>query len=348
MKGRLKDPNFWEAWDDEELLSLRISDLNLKIQGSPIDMQIQRVFRELEAKGLRFKPHFWISDEWFSPDGVPGVALPFYLLHPRLISLEKKFMGYVEGLETQEALMIIRHEIGHAFDNAFKLRQSPERQRLFGPSRKRYPTSYLHSRFSKAFVQHLSSGYAQAHPDEDFAETFAVWLSPSSRWRSRYQGWPAMEKLLFMDDLMKSIRGRRALNSFRGTLAPMNRLQMTLGDYYRDKLKRFGLSRDRTLDTELFAIFGPAEGPKSLGRMDSRRADRFLMALRSELKSKVAQNLGEPAYRVDKVIRSIVERAESLDLNLKYSEGLTKKMLLDLVALQSLRFLETGKHRVVL
>src|SRR3954451_7396941 len=190
-------------WPDEKLLDLRMSQLGLAIESSVLADRIQELQVELDQRGLQaFKPHFWLSDEWFSPDGVPGVAIPFYLAHPRLERLERTFMLEVEGGTPEWCMRILRHEAGHAVDNAYKLRQRRRRQQVFGPSYKAYPQFYDPRPYSKSFVLHLDSWYAQSHPDEDFAETFAVWLNPQSDWRARYTDWPALKKLEYLEALM--------------------------------------------------------------------------------------------------------------------------------------------------
>src|ERR1043165_7262414 len=157
---------------------------------------------ERDVRQLMFRPHFWLSNEWFTPDGVPGIAVPFYLAHPRLEKLEMDQMLEVEGGTPEWCMKILRHEAGHAIDNAYRLRMRLGRQRVFGPSYMQYPDYYTPKPYSKSYVLHLDSWYAQSHPDEDFAETFAVWLTPDSDWKSRYAGWPALRKLEDMDGLM--------------------------------------------------------------------------------------------------------------------------------------------------
>ncbi|MGE4056575.1 MAG: putative zinc-binding metallopeptidase, partial [Vicinamibacterales bacterium] len=131
------------------------------------------------------QPHCWLSDEWFTPDGVPGVAIPFYLAHPRLEKLELAQMLEVEGGDATTCLRILRHEAGHAIDNAYQLRRRSTRRRIFGLPSLAYPEYYLPKPYSKSFVQHLDHWYAQSHPDEDCAETFAVWLDRGSQWPLR-------------------------------------------------------------------------------------------------------------------------------------------------------------------
>src|SRR5215207_347591 len=200
-------PDEWAQWPDERLLDLRINQLGVPLDGSVLDERLAELSSNLEGRGLTtFSPHFWLSAEWFSPDGVPGVAIPFYLAHPRLEKLERTQMLEVEGGTPSWCMKILRHEAGHAIDNAYKLRQRLRRQQIFGPSYMQYPAHYQPRPYSKSFVLHLDSWYAQSHPDEDFAETFAVWLNPGSDWRTRYVDWPAIKKLEYLDTLMRSLR----------------------------------------------------------------------------------------------------------------------------------------------
>ena len=187
---------------DERLLDMRIRDLPVRIEGSFLEDRVRRLHSELEERGIRFKPHVWLAHEWFTPDGVPGIAVPFYLSHPRLMKLERKQMLEVEGGSDAECMRILRHEAGHALDNAYRLHFRRRWRELFGSFREPYPQSYKPRPGSRNYVLHLNAWYAQAHPAEDFAETFAVWLTPASRWRVRYHGWPALRKLQYVNDLM--------------------------------------------------------------------------------------------------------------------------------------------------
>src|SRR5712692_10191877 len=180
----------WVSWSNEQLLTLPMSQLGVTLEGAFLSTQIQQLYAELAARQLLFRPHVWLSNEWFTPDGVPGIAVPFYLAHPRLAKLELDQMLEVEGGTPEWCMRILRHETGHALDNAYRLRQRRRRQQLFGRSSREYPEHYVPRPYSKRFVLHLEPWYAQSHPDEDFAETFAVWLSPEAEWRQRYADWP--------------------------------------------------------------------------------------------------------------------------------------------------------------
>jgi hypothetical protein len=199
----------WETLSDEQLLKRRLSSLRVTIEGTWLEDCVSNLHEELEERGIRLRPHAWISSEWFSPDSTPGIAIPFYLAHPRLMKLEKKMMLDVEGGTWSECMAILRHEAGHTVQQAYQLHRRRRWQQLFGLSSKSYPLHYRPNPASRRYVQHLRLWYAQSHPDEDFAETFAVWLRPRSNWRTRYAGWPALKKLEFVDELMAEIAGKR-------------------------------------------------------------------------------------------------------------------------------------------
>jgi hypothetical protein len=118
----------WTRLSDEELLKLRFCDLKLTVEGSSLRRRIARLYVELEERGIHFRPHVWLSEEWFSPDGVPGIAVPFYLAHPRLEQLERRIMREAEGGNSRWFMRILRHEAGHALDNAYRLRRRSTRR----------------------------------------------------------------------------------------------------------------------------------------------------------------------------------------------------------------------------
>src|SRR5580704_17097244 len=201
----------WVRLGDAALLKVRLCDLDLRVEDSRLARPMQRLYEELAGRGIEFKPHAWLSEEWFSPDGVPGIAVPFYLAHPRLERLERRMMRAVEGGNMRWLMRILRHEAGHALDNAYRLRRRASWRETFGPASLPYPERYRARPGSRRYVQHLGDWYAQSHPTEDFAETFAVWLTPRSPWKHRYASWPALRKLHFVHRLGAELRGRRAL-----------------------------------------------------------------------------------------------------------------------------------------
>lgn len=222
-----------------QLMATRICDLGLSIKNTNVVQLQNQLNAELVAKDLRFKPAIWISTAWFSPYGVPGFAIPFYLLHPRLCELEQKYMGEVEGGTDEWCMKLLRHETGHAIDNAFHLRKSKRRQALFGLSGTPYPTRYKPCAASTEFVNHLGNHYAQSHPDEDWAETFAVWLDPKSKWRTKYKNTAASTKLALVDELVSGVAGQRQLVRRVDEMEDIRTCRLQLVDYLRAKRQKY-------------------------------------------------------------------------------------------------------------
>jgi hypothetical protein len=249
---------------DEQLLDLRLSDLRLSIKGTPLEQRIAKLYDDLNARGLFFKPHVWLSEEWFTPDGVPGFAIPFYLAHPRLAKLERKQMFEAEGGTEQECFRIMRHEAGHAIDNAFYLHRRHRYRTLFGSFNRPYPNWYKPDPDSRHFVLHLPAWYAQSHPAEDFAETFAVWLTSGSRWRRQYQGWPALRKLGYVDELMRELAGKAPPNKARRRVAELPKLELTLREHYRNKRQYYAFQWPPDYDQGLLRIFSSEPRHKNL------------------------------------------------------------------------------------
>jgi hypothetical protein len=333
----------WSRLPDHKLLDLRLSDLDLNLERSPVMLRIQRLYRELERRHLEFRPHFWLSDEWYTPDGVPGIAIPFYLAHPRLAELERGQMREVEGGTAEWCMRILRHETGHAIENAYHLRRRRRRQQLFGNTSQPYPQHYAPKPYSKRYVLHLEAYYAQSHPDEDFAETFAVWLTPNSSWRRLYTGWPALRKLEYVDDLMHELAGRRPPVRTRRVVDPLPRLHKTLREHYRDKRSRYGLDSLREYDAALRLVFSTQKAYSAYPTAAS-----FLRSARPQLRRKVADLTGEHLYTIDLVLDDMIERAAELRLRLTRSAGQTMLDFGIVLTSQLMRFVRSGRHQVAL
>ncbi|MBL8858377.1 MAG: putative zinc-binding metallopeptidase [Planctomycetes bacterium] len=299
----------WVGWSDEKLLDLRFKDLDLSLSGTLVESCVEDLGAELEARGVRFRPHVWLSAEWMSPLGVPGIAIPFYLAHPRLARLERRQLLEVEGGTRKECMKILRHECGHAVQQAYRLQRRRRWQQLFGSSTKPYPDAYRPNPASKRFVQHLRMYYAQSHPDEDFAETFAVWMGPRTRWRKRYAGWPALDKLEFVDETMAEIGAQPAAVRSREHVEPLGSNTKTLRKHYAERRGRFQPSAVSSYDRHLRALFTPeADAP------DAERATRFLTRNRGEIRRLVSRWTGEYQFTLDMVLAEMIVRCRELGL----------------------------------
>jgi hypothetical protein len=339
---RRKGPAVWAGWDDKRLLSLRLDALDLPM-GPELEARIAELYEELASRGLVFRPHFWLSDEWFCPDGVPGVSIPFYLAHPRLARLELHQMLEVEGGTREECMRILRHETGHAIENAYRLRRRRRRRELFGSTSEPYPESYTPRPYSKSFVVHLERGYAQSHPDEDFAETFAVWLDPASDWRDRYQGWQALKKLEYIDELMGELVGVRPPVTNSAEPAPLSSFDKTLRAHYEEKRAHYGVERPRFYDRDLRRLFSAAPEHASLPSAAS-----FLARHRSELRKLANRWTHEYQYTIDRVLSDMIARCRELGLHLRVSPEQTKLEFAVLLTVQTMDHLHSGRHRVAL
>lgn len=315
----------WEDLSDEELLGRRLSSLKVGVKGTWLEDCLATLHEELEERGILLRPHAWISSEWFSPANTPGIAIPFYLAHPRLMKIERKMMLEVEGGTWSECMAILRHEAGHTMQHAYRLQRRRRWQQLFGLSSKRYPRYYRPNPASRRYVQHLRLWYAQSHPDEDFAETFAVWLRPRSNWRSRYADWPALKKLEYVDELMGEIAGERPVLTTRERVEPLAELGQTLGEHYRKKQAYYAFTPPKTYDRDLCRLF--SADPR---HARAQSASRFIRRHRAHIRQLVARWTGENQLTLDAVLDDMISRCRELNLR---AVGTERQLVADFTVL---------------
>lgn len=327
---------------DEQLLDLRICELPLHITGTPLEQRIARLYRELGSRGLHFRPHVWLSEEWFTPDEVSGFAIPFYLAHPRLSQLERSQMLEVEGGTERECLRIMRHESGHAIDNAFQLHRRRRYRELFGSFKQPYPNWYKPDPNSRGYVLHLPAWYAQAHPSEDFAETFAVWVASRSKWKKEYEGWPALNKLEYIDQLMKGLEGKMPVNDSREEAEELREIKITLREHYDKKRRYYAFQWPPAYDRDLSRIFSADNQHRC------STASGFLRRHRRELCREVAEGTGVHNYAIDQMIGHMISRCRELQLRVCLSEDITLHKALVLLTTQTINGINSGYHRIAL
>jgi hypothetical protein len=299
----------WADMADDDLLKLRICDLHVRIDGSELEPRISQLYIDLDLRNLPLKPDCYLGDEWFSPEGSPNIAIPFYLAHPRLKQLELEQMLEVEGGTYEWCLQILRHECGHAYDHAFRFSDTAEWAEVFGNREAEYqPESYQPRPYSKNFVRHLPKWYAQAHPDEDFAETFAVWLTwPEDEWRTQYGGWKALKKLEYVDAIMKSVRTQAPVVSRGRRLWDASRSKRTLAKYYAAKRKTYAEDFPDLYDADLREIFD-----RGVHGRDS--AAEVLRRLKTPLISSIVRWSGQRKYIIDALVKRLISRLRELRL----------------------------------
>jgi len=292
------------------LLQARIKDLQLHLAGTPLEKFIQQLYSELEAKGISLRPQCYLSDQWGCPSGVPVIGIPFYLADPNLLKIEDALGG---GVETErDIMMYLRHEAGHAFNYAFRLHESDEWRKQFGDYAKPYTETYKPHPFSRKYVVHISGWYAQKHPDEDFAETFAVWLTPGSTWQDRYKGWGALAKLSYVQQVVARLGRADPSITLAERDMDVGEMEETVLDHYRQRMlaEKIDVSIGSHLDQDLVNLF---EAPEASGT----GADTLLRAERQALLHAVTQYSGVSTGVVKSVLDHIVERTTTLGLTVQ-------------------------------
>ena len=323
---------------DEELLRTRICDLQLKIAGTELESRIEKFYAELAAKEISFRPICYLGDEWFCPEGSATIAIPFYLAHPRLKKLEAKMMMEVEGDSETWCLRLLRHEMGHVLNHAFLLGKDRHWQKLFGPTSLEYSESFRARPYSRRFVRHLDGYYAQSHPEEDFAETVAIWLTPDLDWRNQYKGWKALEKIEFVDDLMRKLAGTAPLVFSKAKISEASRLRSRLEAHYKRRRRTYAQDFPDFFDADLKKLFIEASVAPN-----GERAASYVRRHRQLILNAVSDWTGEPKFTIDRVLRALTERCAELDLRLKaQSAGIEVTAFLATLALH---YRLTGKFK---
>ena len=329
----------WEDCTTRELLGWRFCDLGIAIEGTWLEEATGRLQEELDACDLRVRPHFWLGEEWFSPEGVPGISVPFFLAHPRLTRLEKQQMLVAEGARMGECIRLLRHECGHALQHAFRLHRRRRWQQLFGSTTRPYPEAYRPNPASRRYVVHLPYWYAQAHPDEDFAETFAIWLTPGSSWRKHYRGWPALRKLEYVDELMQELAGCKAPVKSRAQVDPISRLKTTLGEHYATKREHYQTLATNIYDDDLKRFF---KQPQARRGAEDMAASTFLRRHRAEIRRRVARATGKHELALDMVVGEMIARCRELGLRARVGRTLVSDFAI-LLAARSVEYVYRGR-----
>jgi hypothetical protein len=328
---------------DEEILKLRFKDIALHIAGTDVEEKVKQLYVELENKGLVFRPNVYLGDEWFSPEGMNAIAVPFYLASPRLKSLEKAQMLDVEGGTSDWFMRLLRHEAGHCFDHCYRFSKRKKWQYVFGSPNEDYePETYRPQPFSKGYVKHLDHWYAQAHPDEDFAETFAVWLDPNRDWKKEYSAWPiALTKLEYMEELAKNSVKLKDLSEKGRVPSNVAQLTTTLDKYYQKRRKQEADAYPDFYDSDLNKIFN---GDTSLSKRE-HSALRFMKRHRRAIVATVAWATSERKFTIDALVKRLTERCEKLDLRLGKSETQTTMEVASFLTSLVKNYLFTGKFK---
>lgn len=316
----------WEDLPDEELLQVRVRDLGLQIPGSCVEPFVRELHDELAAKGISCHPTCYLADEWLTPDKIPTIGIPFCLAHPRLRKLEETMMYEVEGGDPVVCMKLLRHECGHALNYAYRLYRRTRWRQMFGLFSAPYSNSYSYQPYSRRFVLHLEDNYAQSHPDEDFAETFAVWLTPDSEWRDKYKDWPVIKKLQYVDHVMRQIADRPPVVTFKGH-PPYSaaRMTSTLAAHYERKRRILGTEFQGYYDDSLRDLFATGHAVHS-----GRRASRLVRSHRARLVNNVTRWTGHRKFDIFQLVNRLAARCEALGLS---ADGGDEETMIGLTAM---------------
>lgn len=317
MKTERSISSFSEAparkWSEkrEKILQMRISDLGLKLEGTRLEKLVDQLYRELDSAGIMLRPRVYLSGEWGCPEGIPVISIPFYLADEELSNLEDEFLEGIEAKSSEEIMMYLRHEAGHAFNYAYKLYNTSEWREIFGPYSRPYKEDFLPNPFSRSFVRHIPGWYAQKHPDEDFAETFAVWLTPGGNWEEVYKGWGCYRKLLYVDRTVRELGRTDPLVSGEEYDLSSDELEYSLAEYNKLFLPP-RIDIPSYFDGDLKTIFensapsGAASGWKP--------AHEFLMEFRRRLVENICYWTGLNDAVVRSLLLHFIDHCKDLDL----------------------------------
>jgi hypothetical protein len=299
--------------EQKGLLSKKISDMALKIPGTHLEKLINELYQEMQNAGISFRPKTYLSDEWGCPQGIPVIGIPFYLADPILCKLEGELTG-IEAETDTEIMMSLRHEAGHAFNYAYRLYSKPEWQRLFGQFSKSYQEEYKPIPFSARFVHHIPGWYAQKHPDDDFAETFAVWLTPGSNWKIKYADTPALAKLSYIDRAVSRFGQKQPEVTDDRLDKPVQELTMTLDTWYEANrnFSRTSPKLHHLINEDLQRLLPETEG---------QPAAEVLQSFNRQLIRDVNHWTGMDRHLLESLSNDLIERVRIL--NLKIGEDQT-------------------------
>lgn len=310
------------------MLHTRICDLGLRIEGSSLEPFTERLGREFAAKGMAYRPSFYLTDSWGCPDRVPIIGIPFYLADKRLARIEEEQTGEIE--DESMVMMLMRHEAGHTVSYAYRLWKDPDWADVFGPFSKPYREVFHPQPSSREFVRHIYASqygrtYAQKHPDEDFAETFAVWLTPRSAWRRRYKFWPALRKLQYVDALMRRVAKRKPRRLGGRLLNPVEGMTMPLAEHYGQRTERFRAAAQGFVDDRLRVVFPRFAGNSAIPARD------LLQKHHKDLLERLVRWSSLEEGDADAILLKLEDRASALRLRLPRRQA--EQKLLDLAAM---------------
>ncbi len=296
------------AFHESSLTSTPIRNLGLTIAGTWLEDIIADFEKELDQAGIhRLRPRFYLTTEWGVPFDTIVIGIPWYLARPELTALHEQYTGYVEGVSREDILRYLRHEMGHVVNYSYRLYEQEDWIKHFGAITQPYEEDYRPEPFSRRYVRHLPGWYAQKHPDEDWAETFAVWMTPGADWRVEYADWPtARAKLDYCDRTMAALADRDPLVNATELDEDVGELTDSIEQWYRHSTFEGG-GAPPGLDGALRTIF---EG--HTGQGPAQPAGKLIRRLERDLLANVYRWTGHFPERTRVLLRHLAERADQL------------------------------------
>lgn len=216
------------------LIDTPVAQLDLEPVGSLAEA-LNQVQAELAGVSLLVEPNYYLGNsDWWTPERAVSVNVPWFLANPTLWRLAQRNRDTSFSLD--QVLRGLRHETGHAVGYAYELWKTDGYRDLFGDTDAPYPEHGAWGADPQS-LEHVSyltftpAHYAQKHPDEDFAETFAAWLDPTFDWRAKFAEVPkVMAKFEWVDAIMHTLAGVPPIVTRPGKIQPYHRLQGTVGE----------------------------------------------------------------------------------------------------------------------
>ena len=302
-----------QRFRESNLFGAPIRDLKLTIDGTRLAPVIEEFRAELAQRGItKVVPRFHLTTEWGVPFGTVVIGIPFYLAHPDLVELHGEQVGHIEGFNHTDILRYLRHEMGHVINYAYKLYDMERWVKLFGSITQPYREEYRPQPFSRRFVRHLPGWYAQKHPDEDWSETFAVWMTPGLDWRADYAQLPtALAKLEYCASTLAELGGRDPLVTTAELDEDVSGIYYSLEQYYRNYATD-NESGAAGLDGDLRAIFDDLNDSEAGAPHATLSAADLMRRLERDLMAAVFRWTGHFPEKTRTLVRDLAKRAEAL------------------------------------
>lgn len=327
-----------------QILKIPVNKLHLSLSPNH-QKEILRLKQRLRAYNISWRPHIWFADEWFSPNGIGGFALPLSLGHKKLITLEKKYLGHLEGTSSKEFFKLACHETGHALDNAYKLRLSKGRQKIFGKTSQHYPKSYIPNPNRNDHVHFLGDFYAQAHPDEDWAETVGFLLYNNKSWNKNYLNTYAWQKLCFAHALLNQLQHKTPKLTRHLKPYHVQNDERTFLQYLEDKSHQLKPNKKPFFLTEKHVQIIKSQKPSKLSN-HAVITNRLISKNKNLLISKIEKNTNISPWYIEKGLLTLKKECKENAYQLQFLQRPSLKKIEEIITSQLEEFINKGHARI--